>query len=216
MNDIETRIAQFENMTAADPDNEMAHFSLGNAYVETGRFQEAADRFTRVIELSPGMSKAYQLGGLAMMEAGKTDEAIVLLEKGHELAASRGDVMVKNIIVEQLKAMGRDEPVLSDDAAAAAEHAKEIGAFLCTRTGNPGKQMAEQPFRGPVGEWIQQNISVETWREWIGQGTKVINELRLDFSRDEDQTVYDQHMREFLGIDETLHEKLTGSPAEGS
>ena len=51
-------------------------------------------------------------------------------------------------------------------------------------------------------EWIRDNISAETWHEWIGQGTKVINELRLDFSREEDQAVYDQHMYEFLGIDD--------------
>jgi hypothetical protein len=29
----EARIAQFEKMAAADPDNDMAHFSLGNAYL---------------------------------------------------------------------------------------------------------------------------------------------------------------------------------------
>ena len=213
MSDIETRIAQFENMTAADPENEMAHFSLGNAYIETGRFAEAAERFKRVIELNPGMSKAYQLGGLAMIECGWTDEAVVTLEKGYELAASRGDVLVQNIITDQLKAIGRDVPELSNEAAVAAKEARENGSFLCSRTGTPGTQLTEPPFRGPVGNWIQQNISAETWREWIGQGTKVINELRLDFSRDEDQEVYDRHMREFLGIDNDLYEKLTSSTA---
>lgn len=216
MTDIDTRIAQFQNMTAADPDNEMAHFSLGNAYVETGRFAEAAESFNRVIELNPGMSKAYQLCGLALIECGRNDDAILMLEKGYELAASRGDVLVKNIIVEQLKAIGREAPELSKDAAEAAEKSRESGAFICTRTGNPGTQLTEPPFRGAVGAWIQQNISAETWREWIGQGTKVINEMRLDFSRDEDQAVYDQHMREFLGINDELHEKLSGAAAQNS
>jgi Fe-S cluster biosynthesis and repair protein YggX len=59
-------------------------------------------------------------------------------------------------------------------------------------------------MRGPVGEWIHANISAETWREWIGQGTKVINEMRLDFSREKDQEVYEQHMFEYLGIDESV------------
>jgi len=36
----------------------------------------------------------------------------------------------------------------------------------------------------------------------------VINELRLDLSKDDDEAVYDQHMREFLGIDEELYGKL--------
>ncbi|MCH6552183.1 MAG: hypothetical protein IH804_09245, partial [Planctomycetes bacterium] len=42
-----------------------------------------------------------------------------------------------------------------------------------------------------------------------GQGTKVINELRLDFSRPEDQNTYEQQMCEYLGIDQGLQEKLT-------
>jgi Fe-S cluster biosynthesis and repair protein YggX len=59
-------------------------------------------------------------------------------------------------------------------------------------------------MRGPVGDWIFENISAETWKDWIGQGTKVINEMRLDFSRDRDQEIYDQQMREYLGIDEAV------------
>ena len=61
--------------------------------------------------------------------------------------------------------------------------------------------MPDPPMRGPVGKFIFAHYSQETWREWIGQGTKVINELRLDFSRPDHQKVYEQHMVEWLGID---------------
>lgn len=63
-------------------------------------------------------------------------------------------------------------------------------------------------MRGPMGRWIVENISAETWKAWIGQGTKVINELRLDFSKDKDQETYDRQMREYLGIDDDLYAKL--------
>ena len=53
---IEQRIAQFENMTNADPENEMAHFSLGNAYLQAGRAAEAAGSFEKVMELNPEAS----------------------------------------------------------------------------------------------------------------------------------------------------------------
>jgi Fe-S cluster biosynthesis and repair protein YggX len=62
--------------------------------------------------------------------------------------------------------------------------------------------MKKPPFRGVVGEWIFENISSETFEEWIRQGTKVINELRLDLSRDEDSEKYDSFMRDYLGLDE--------------
>ena len=216
MSDIDTRIAQFENMTAADPDNEMGHFSLGNAYIETKRYEDAVQRFKRVIELNPQMSKAYQLGGLALAECGKTDEAGKMLSEGYLLAASRGDLLVRDTISEQLKSIGHDVPEITADVEAAAAAAQASGDFICGRSGKSGTQLEAPPFRGPVGEWIQQNISAETWREWIGQGTKVINELRLDFSRDEDQEVYDREMREYLGINDELHQQLIGSAETGS
>jgi Fe-S cluster biosynthesis and repair protein YggX len=68
--------------------------------------------------------------------------------------------------------------------------------------------MPDPPFRGRVGAWIRDHISAETWNDWVGQGTKVINELRLDLSRDEDQATYDQHMYEYLGIDDEVRSTI--------
>jgi len=209
MSTLEERIAQFENMAAADPDNDMAHFSLGNAYLQSGRAAEAAKSFEQCLAINPEMSKAYQLAGEAMIQAGWTDKAVSMLNKGYEVAASKGDLMPRDAIAELLKSIGREPPKLSQDAEEVAERLRESGAFVCKRTGRPGTKLAKPPFRGPVGEWIMENISAETWNEWIEQGTKVINELRLNFSREEDQDVYDQHMREFLGIDDELYQELT-------
>lgn len=207
--DIQQRIAQFENMAEADPENEMAHFSLGNAYRQAERHADAAAAFLRCTEVAPGMSKAYQLAGESLIAAGREDDAADVLTKGYAVAAERGDLMPRDAIAGLLSSIGREPPAVEaapDPAAAAPE-----GAFICQRTGRPGTKMDRPPFKGPVGEWIQQNISRETFDEWIGQGTKVINELRLDLSRDEDAEAYDQHMREFLGIDDELYRKLTGA-----
>lgn len=211
---LDQRIAQFENMAAADPSNDMAHFSLGSAYLQAGRSAEAAKSFERCIELNPDMSKAYQLAGDAMIKAGWADKAVAVLNSGYEVAASKGDLMPKNAIADLLRSIGREPPEISDHAKAAAEKLKESGAFVCRRTGRSGTQLPDPPFRGPVGQWIYENIAAETWREWIGQGTKVINELRLDLSQDRDQEIYDQHMREYLGIDPKLYEELTGAAAK--
>lgn len=195
------RIAQFEKMASADPTNEMAHFSLGNALLQAGRHAEAARSLQRVIELSPGMSKAYQLCGQAQIGAGWVDQAVVTLERGFMLAAERGDRMVEQAIAKALESIGREPPRIE---RAARPVAVGDGSFICRRTGQPGTRLPGAPFKGPVGAWIGENISAETWRNWIGQGTKVINEMRLDFSRDKDQETYDQHMREYLGIDDEV------------
>ena len=205
------RIANFEKMAQADPSNEMAHFSLGNAYLQAGRFAEAAQSLERCLAIAPEMSKAWQLCGQAQVGAGWADKAALTLTRGYEVAARKGDRMPQQAIAELLRSIGREPPKVEAPVDEAAEALRASGAFVCQRTGRPGTKMETPPFRGPVGAWIHENISAETWKAWIGQGTKVINELRLDFSRDRDQEVYDQHMHEFLGLDPELLAKIRGA-----
>ena len=204
------RIAQFEKMAREDPTNDMAHFSLGNAYLQSGRAAEAAQALENCIAVNPHMSKAYQLAGQAMIEAGWTDKAVAILNKGYEVAAGKGDRMPQQAIGDLLKSIGRDPPTIATPSKT-VDQAK-VGGFVCRRSGREGTKMSSPPFRGPLGAWIEENISAETWRTWIGQGTKVINELRLDFSRDQDQEIYDQHMREYLGIDQQMLEEINAKP----
>ncbi len=210
--DIEQRIAQFETMASADPENDMAHFSLGNAYAQAERWKDAGDAYGRCTDLNPAMSKAYQLGGEAMIKAGKIAEATKYLTEGYIAAAGRGDRMPMNAMGELLESIGAPVPEIAVQEQAAPA---EGGDFRCQRSGRMGTQLPEPPFRGPLGEYIQQHIAAETWREWIGQGTKVINELRLDLSRETDAHIYDQHMIEFLGLEEAVQTIATGNnPSE--
>lgn len=206
--DIEQRIAQFEAMVRpeADPNNDMAWFSLGGAYVQAARHADGAKAYLRCVEINPDMSKAYQLAGAALIEAGDKAQAGKVLTTGFEVAARKGDFMPRKAMGDLLTKLGLPVPKVAE----AAPVAGPVGTFICKKTGKPGTKMEKPPFRGPVGEWIAANISQETWRDWIGQGTKVINEMRLDLSRDQDGDVYDQHMREYLGIDEALLAELMG------
>lgn len=209
--DITQRIAQFENMVQADPTNDMAHFSLGGAYAQAGRPLDAAESYVRCFRINGDMSKAYQLAGKAFIDAGKKPEAAAVLIEGYAVAAKRGDFMPKKAMADLLVSIGEPVPKIEGEKQ---EAAPITGSFVDRRTGRPGTQMEKPPFKGPVGEWIQQNISAESFKEWILQGTKVINELRLDLSRDDHAETYDQHMREYLGIDEELHGKLMGAAAK--
>jgi Fe-S cluster biosynthesis and repair protein YggX len=191
----------------ADPTNDMAWFSLGRAYSEAGRPADAAKAFTRCFELNPAMTKAYQLAGDALVAAGETAKAVAVLTEGYKVASDRGDFMPKKSMGDALVKLGAPVPEV-----AAKQVELPPGTFLCTRTGKPGHKLVRPPFKGPIGQWIFDNISKETFDEWIRQGTKVINELRLDLSREQDSQTYDKHMRDYLGIDDELVEKLTGKP----
>jgi Fe-S cluster biosynthesis and repair protein YggX len=203
--DITQRIAQFENMVQADPDNDMAHFSLGGAYAQAGRWSDAAASYLNCIARNQAMSKAYQLAGDALIKSGEKDKAAAVLTEGYKTAAERGDRMPQKAIGELLEKLGAPLPEVRTKAAPLP-----AGGIVDAVSGRAGTKLARPPFKGPVGQWIFDNVTRETFDAWIAQGTKVINELRLDLSRDEDSALYDKHMREFLGIDDELYAKLQG------
>lgn len=215
--DIAKRIAQFENMAQADAANEMAHFSLGKAYADAGRYADAADSFIRCTQLVPDMSKAFQLAGEMLVKAGQKDRAIDVLTRGYETAAEKGDLMPRNAMGTLLKELGSPVPTVAGAALTSpvgvgvplgsdGAHNGPVppGMIVDKSTGRLGTKLAKPPFKGAVGAWIGENVSNETWQAWIRQGTKVINELRLDLSREKDAETYDQHMREYLGIDDAV------------
>jgi Fe-S cluster biosynthesis and repair protein YggX len=206
--DVADRIAQFEHLVQDDPSSDITHFSLGGAYAEAGRHQDAATSYERCIALNMNMSRAYHLAAEQYAALEEKDKAMRLLNDGYEVARRNGDMKVKEAM-EQLFARLGEEPPKEEviDIANLPE-----GSFVCTRSKRLGHKMDRPPFRGAVGAWIGENISKETWDEWIKQGTKVINELRLDLSKDEDGETYDRYMREYLGItDELLSEISTKS-----
>jgi len=209
------KIARFETMVRpeADPNNDMAWYSLGGAYAEASRFADAARAYERCYTLNPVMSKAFQLAGKALVDAGQAEQAAGVLTRGYMVAADRGDRMPMKAMGELLTTIGRPIPEVAKKSPA-VEAAAVDGSFVCRRTGKPGTKLAKPPFRGAIGEWIGANIAKETFDAWIAQGTKVINELRLDLSRDQDELSYDQHMREYLGIDDDMFEQLTGKKPE--
>lgn len=198
MSEIDERIARFQKMTEADPANELGHFSLGRALLEAGRAAEAAVSFRRVLELNPGMSKAYQHLAESLVESGQRSDAVETLHRGLQQARARGDMMPARAMEALLQELGEPLPAGEDRQAVASESASS-GGFRCRRCG-AGEEMAHPPMRGPLGEEIRNAICGACWREWIGMGTKLINELRLDLREPSAQDVYDRHMKDFLGL----------------
>ncbi|MEM9066661.1 MAG: Fe(2+)-trafficking protein [Planctomycetota bacterium] len=202
--DLNERIKQFEQLVADDADNDMAWFSLGGAYTQVENHEKAAEAYIRCTEIAPDMSKAYQLAGQALKATGDTIRAAEVLTEGYKIAAGKGDLMPKNAMGELLVELGMPVPKTE------AKPEEIEGDFVCSKTGKRGTQMDHPPFRGAYGKWIQDHISKQTFDEWIGLGTKLINELRLDLSRDEHEVVYDYAMRKYLRLDDATFKELTG------
>ena len=192
------RIEQFRKMAADDPNNEIGHFSLGRALLESGDAAEAAKSFQRVIALNPNISKAYQLLADAQLKQEHRDLAIETLKTGARVASKRGDLMPKGEMLRKLSELGIEMPDLQPQQAPAAPIGE--GQVQCHRCGQVKPKMLHAPFSNAQGKLIHEKICADCWREWIGMGTKVINELRLPLSDPQAQKVFDQHMMEFLNL----------------
>ena len=123
------------------------------------------------------------------------------MQRGYEVAHERGDLMPRNEMGELLANLGGKVPELAEpEAASPSGSAESVAGFRCGRCGRDGPALPERPFKGELGERILATVCADCWKEWIGMGTKVINEMRLELNIEAHQEVYDQHMKEFLNI----------------
>jgi Fe-S cluster biosynthesis and repair protein YggX len=194
------RIEQFRKMAEADPTNEIGHFSLGREYFSAGQYDDAVKSLRRVIELNPNISKAYQLIGQALLKQNRRDEAVAILTEGVKMANSRGEVPPRDEMIQLLKDNGAAVPELATKAANQPQAGE--GQVICKRCGKAGNKLPSRPFSNDFGQQIYENICTNCWREAIALGTKVINELRLPLADPQAQKVWDQHIREFLNLEE--------------
>lgn len=198
------RIAQFRKMATEDPENELAHYRLGGLLMEDKQHDEAIASFKRTLELSPQFSKVYHLLAQAELALGHKDQAIATLRNGYAIADERGDNMPRDDMAKMLVELGEPAPVSKRGAATQ----QGVGdGFRCQRptcmAGSRARQLPKAPFNDPLGEQIQARICFDCWQSWLKDySIKVINELRLDLSRDDHQAQYDKYMLEFLGMDE--------------
>ncbi len=189
-------------MAADDPGNELGHLSLGRELLGAGQPKAAAESFRRTLEINDRFSKAYELLGQALIAMDQPSDAATVLKRGVIVAAERGDRMPREAMEKQLAAMGEEAPDVSEVRQVEVGE----GQVRDARTGEPGPRMPRQPMKGVLGEVIFANVSATTWREWIGMGTKVINELRLPMTDPRARQTFDDHMIDFLNIRELYEE----------
>lgn len=196
-NAAEERIQRFKYMTDADPDNELGHFSLGKAYTEVGRHAEAVESLRRALAINKNLSKAYQLIAQSQLKLNQPHEAVATLTEGVKVASARGEMLPRNEMAEMLKGLGAAVPELPQTGAKVEAGEGEV---LCRRCGQVKPRLPGPPMRNEFGRLVYENTCAQCWREAIGMGTKVINEMRLDLSDPRAQKVWDQNIREFLNL----------------
>ncbi len=195
------KIEQLKAAVEQDPNDELAQFGLGKALLDTGRPQDAGPCLQRVLAINSQHSRAYELLGRVQVQTGHKELAIQTLTNGYRVAHRRGDMEPLRAMESLLRELGAEIPAVAPTPATAPAGAAAAGAFTCRRCGANGPRLPKQPFKGALGETVFASVCQGCWQEWVGMGTKVINELRLPMYDPQAQEMYDRHMKEFLLID---------------
>lgn len=74
--ELEAATSELQRLVVTDPDNEHAHYFLGNAYFERQQYSKALPCYTRALELVPTHKGAMIAAGHTLRMLGKFDLAI--------------------------------------------------------------------------------------------------------------------------------------------
>ncbi len=195
---LNDRIQVFENMLEADPENELANFTLGKLYFEAGQHEKSETTLRKTLEINPRHSQSTRLLGQLLIETDRQEEAVGLLEQGIYTAHQKGEFMPRNQMQDLLRSIGMTPP---DPAAEGREVGRsESGDWICARCGKSLPQLEKAPLPGERGKQIANLICQSCWKEWMDMSVKVINEYRLNLATEDGNRIWESHMVEFLGL----------------
>ncbi len=92
------RIEPLKKVLAMDPNDEVAWFGLGKAYMEDENLEEAVKALESCIKVKPTYSAAYYALAQSLHKLGLTDQCRQVCDRGIDVSTKNGDAMVtKNL-----------------------------------------------------------------------------------------------------------------------
>ena len=200
------QIARYRNMVQGDPEDDLAHFRLGQVLMDDGQYAEAVKAVRADPRTEPRASRgSSSFSATASIKAGQKDKAVEVLTKGWTTADERGDRLPMEAMGKLLTSARVRHP-RTGRAKGRGRWLPGTG-FKCQR---PGCMEGKRPANSRPRPFPTRSASASTpisargcWTLWYKDlSIKVINELRLDLSSDFGQAEYDKHMRDFMGFEQ--------------
>ena len=88
------RIEPLKKVLTIDPNDEVAWFGLGKAYMEDENFEAAATALQQCVTVKPTYSAAYFAWAQSLQKLGRIDECRTVCAIGIDVSAKNGDAMV--------------------------------------------------------------------------------------------------------------------------
>ncbi|MCH7909982.1 MAG: tetratricopeptide repeat protein [Candidatus Hydrogenedentes bacterium] len=103
------KIGMFEEVLEIDPDDPVATFGLGKAYVQLGQYENAIPPLQRATEVQKDFSAAYLDLGKCHEFLGHAPEALAAYREGIAVASRKGDLMPLREMERRLKSLEEQE-----------------------------------------------------------------------------------------------------------
>jgi tetratricopeptide (TPR) repeat protein len=92
------RIEPLKRVLTIEPEDDVAWFGLGKAYMEDANYEEAAKALKQCITVKPTYSAAYYALAQSLLKLNRTEECRQVADQGIEVSTKNGDAMVtKNL-----------------------------------------------------------------------------------------------------------------------
>jgi predicted TPR repeat methyltransferase len=110
LNDNVGSLAAFERAVEIDPRTGAAHFNLGSARLEFGRFDDAAVSLREALRLNPAFALGHTTFGMALAAAGDISAGILSLRRG--ATPETTDAQLFAMLATKLRSLGRHTAAL--------------------------------------------------------------------------------------------------------
>ena len=101
--ELHDRITRYRKVIELDPADVLGYFSVGTAYLDGDRLEEAREAFHKAIQVDPNHSPSFFSLGVALESLKRKDEAIDIYKKGIRVADERGDMIPLRKMEARLK-----------------------------------------------------------------------------------------------------------------
>lgn len=92
------RIEPLKKVLAIDPNDEVAWFGLGKAYMDDGNWDAAVESLESCIRVKPAYSAAYLALAQSLQKLARLDRCREICRQGIDVSTKNGDAMVtKNL-----------------------------------------------------------------------------------------------------------------------
>lgn len=105
------RIEPLKRVLALEPDDDVAWFGLGKAYMEDANFEEAAKALRQCITVKPTYSAAYYALAQSLQKLNRVEECRQVSDQGIEVSTKNGDAMVTKNLEALKSALPPDRPL---------------------------------------------------------------------------------------------------------